>query len=176
MPEGVEKPAEAAGPKKGKAGLIIGVIIAAVTLIGGSVAGAVLGPKLLGGSDDGHGTDEKNDATGARVADEKRAPERIVTAEIPAVVADLRDPDGRIRHVKVGLTAELADKVSVEEFRLVIPRGREAALTYVRSLAFEDVADPRHFLAIKAELSKRVTKEVGEERVHRMMLTDFVLQ
>jgi flagellar basal body-associated protein FliL len=186
MSEEAEKPAEAAAPKKGKLGLIIGIVIAAVTLVGGSVAGAVLGPKLLGAEEDSgdHGKSEKShksdkgekkSAHGSEDG-EGATPEHIVTADIPSVVVDLRDNDGRIRHLKVGLTAELGDQVSAEEFKLRIPRGREAALTFLRSLPFEDVSDPQHFVAIKDELAKRVTEAVGEERVHRMMLTDFVLQ
>jgi flagellar basal body-associated protein FliL len=181
MSEDADKPAEATAPKKSKVGLIIGIVIAAVTLVGGSVAGAVLGPKLLGGEEDSgdHGKGEKpqkGEKKGSHSDGERPTPEHIVTVDIPSVVVDLRDADGRIRHLKVGLTAELGDKVPTEEFKLVIPRGREAALTFLRSLPFEDVADPQHFLAIKEELAKRVTEAVGEERVHRMMLTDFVLQ
>jgi flagellar basal body-associated protein FliL len=186
MSEEAEKPADAAAPKKSKLGLIIGIVIAAVTLVGGSVAGAVLGPKLLGGEEDSgdHGKSEKShkseksEKKGSHGDDdgERATPEHIVTVDIPSVVVDLRDGDGRIRHLKVGLTAELGDKVPAEEFKLFIPRGREAALTFLRSLPFEEVADPQHFLAIKDELAKRVSEAVGEERVHRMMLTDFVLQ
>ena len=187
MSEEAEKPADAA-PKKGKMGLIIGIVIAVVTLVGGSVAGAVLGPKLLGGgSDDGEAEEkhekpekshksEKSEKSEGGHGDSEGAPEHIITADIPSVVVDLRDNEGRIRHLKVGLTAELGDKVTAEEFKLFVPRGREAALTYLRSLAFEDVSDPQHFVAIKDELSKRVSEAVGEERVHRMMLTDFVVQ
>jgi flagellar basal body-associated protein FliL len=190
MSEEAEKPAEA-GPKKSKLGLIIGIVVAVVTLVGGSVAGAVLGPKLLGSeekeeaSEGGHAKSEKPHKSEKSEKSEKKSahgesagggPEHIVTADIPSVVVDLRDTDGRIRHLKVGLTAELGDQVTAEEFRLVVPRGREAALTFLRALPFEEVADPQHFIAIKDELSKRVTEAVGEDRVHRMMLTDFVLQ
>jgi flagellar basal body-associated protein FliL len=195
MSDEAEKAPEDVLPKKGKAGLIIGIVIAAVTLVGGSVAGAVLGPKLLGGSDE-HAEEEeeekpatsekshksdKKEKHGKEKADEgeghgSEGPEHIVSVDIPSVVVDLLDNQGRIRHLKVGLTTELADKVPAEEFRLYIPRGREAALIFMRSLTFEQVADPSHFIAIKDELAKRVTEAVGEERVHRMMLTDFVLQ
>jgi len=186
MSEEAAKPAEAAAPKKGKMGLIIGIVIAVVTLVGGSVAGAVLGPKLLGGSEEpedaagGHAKSEKSEKSHKSDKSEKKdgaeGPEHIVNADIPSVVVDLRDSDGRIRHLKVGLTAELGDKVTTEEFKLVIPRAREATLTYLRSLAFEEVSDPQHFTAIKDELAKRVIEAVGEEKVHRLMLTDFVVQ
>jgi|SRR5688572_16070498 len=198
MSDEAEKAPEDVLPKKGKAGLIIGIVIAAVTLVGGSVAGAVLGPKLLGGSEEheeeeeeehkpaksekshksekkekGHGKEKEKEDEGEGHGE---GPEHIVSVDIPSVVVDLLDNQGRIRHLKVGLTAELADKVPAEEFRLFIPRGREAALIFMRSLSFEQVADPSHFIAVKDELAKRVTEAVGEERVHRMMLTDFVLQ
>jgi flagellar protein FliL len=192
MSDEADKPADAAAPKKSKMGLIIGVTLALVTLVGGSVAGAVLGPRLLGGSEEhaeaggseaGHGKSEKSEKSHKSEKSEKKSshgeaegPEHIVNAEMPSVVVDLRDADNRIRHLKVGLTAELADGATMEDFKLVIPRGREAALTYLRTLAFEDVADPQHFIAIKDELSKRVIEAVGEERVRRMMLTDFVIQ
>ena len=194
MSDEAEKAPEDVLPTKGKAGLIIGIVIAAVTLVGGSVAGAVLGPKLLGGSEEheeeeeekpaksekSHKSEKKEKGHGKEKADEGEehgeGPEHIVSVDIPSVVVDLLDNQGRIRHLKVGLTAELADKVPAEEFRLFIPRGREAALIFMRSLTFEQVADPSHFIAVKDELAKRVTEAVGEERVHRMMLTDFVLQ
>jgi flagellar basal body-associated protein FliL len=188
MSEEADKPAEAAAPKKGKMGLIIGIVIAVVTLVGGSVAGAVLGPKLLGGSEEPEEKPSKTEKSSKGHKPEKsekgekggheggEGPEKITSVDVPAVVVDLRDMDGRIRHLKVGLTAELAEQVTPEEFKLYLPRGREAMLTYLRSLSFEDVSNSQQFIAIKDELCKRVTEAVGEELVHRMMLTDFVLQ
>jgi flagellar basal body-associated protein FliL len=170
MAEESEKTAEAP-PKKSKTGLIIGIVIGVITLVGGSVAGAVLGPKLLGAA-------QPHDAKPAAEA-EAHAPavvEKIVSVEIPAVVVDLRDADGRIRHLKVGMAAELGDAVTVEEFKLVIPRGREAMLSYLRTLTFEEVSDPARYVGIKDELSKSVTEAIGAERMHRVLLVDFVLQ
>jgi flagellar basal body-associated protein FliL len=171
MAEEGEKSADTA-PKKSKTGLIIGIVIAVITLVGGSVAGAVLGPRLLGAA-------EPHDAKPAPPAEEHHAAaatEKIVSVEIPAVVVDLRDSDGRIRHLKVGMAAELAETVSVEEFKLVMPRGREAILSYLRSLTFEEVSDPARYVGIKDELSKHVMEAVGAERMHRVLLVDFVLQ
>lgn len=170
------KPAEQA-PKKSKVGLIVGLVIALVTLVGGSVAGAVLGPKLLGGSE-GHAAPPAAkagaDAHGAKQA--PAAPEKFVSADISPIVVDLRDADGRLRHLKVGMAAELAETANVDEFKLFAPRGREASLSYLRSLTFEEVSDPKRYALIKEELAKGFTEAVGVHRVHRVLLIDFVLQ
>jgi len=170
MAEESEKIADAA-PKKSKMGLIVGVVIAVITLVGGSVAGAVLGPRLLGGSEEHAPPGAAPQAHAAPAI-----PEKIVSVDMAPIIVDLRDGDGRIRHLKVGMAAELSETVTPEEFKLVSPRGREASLSYLRSLTFEDVSDPKRYAGIKDELAKRVAEAVGPERVHRLLLTDFVLQ
>ena len=191
MSEEGEKSADAPAPKKGKMGLIIGIVVAVVTLVGGSVAGAVLGPKLLGSSeesessgkhekaeksDKSHKSEKKSEHGEKGGDDDAEGAGKLVTFDIPSVVVDLRDGDNRIRHLKVGLTAEVGEHTPVEEIKLVVPRAREAAITFLRSLSFEEVSDPQHFTTIKDELGKRVIESLGEERVHRMVLTDFVVQ
>jgi flagellar basal body-associated protein FliL len=181
-----EAPAAAPAPKKSKTGLIIGIVIAMITLVGGSVAGAVLGPKLLG-SPEADAAEESDSPAHESKGEEskghegkgkkgKKEGEKIVSVEIPPIVVDLRDADGRIRHLKVGLAAELGEAVNVEEFKLVSPRGREATLSYLRSLTFEDVSDPARYAGIKDEISKRMIDAIGADKVHRILLVDFVLQ
>jgi flagellar basal body-associated protein FliL len=174
MAEESEKVAEA--PKKSKMGLIIGIIIALVTLVGGSVAGAVLGPRLLGGQDNSHEPPAKAGKAAEGGHEAPATPEKIVSVDIPPLVVDIRDAEGRIHHLKVGLAAELGDGITVEDFKLYTPRGREACLSYLRSLSLEDVSDPARYASIKDEISKRVTEAVGAERIHRILLIDFVLQ
>jgi flagellar basal body-associated protein FliL len=183
-----EATAAAPAPKKSKTGLIIGIVIAMITLVGGSVAGAVLGPKLLGAPEDDSAEQEESGEHESKSEESKgheskpkgkkghEASEKIVSVDIPPIVVDLRDSDGRIRHLKVGLAAELGETVNVEEFKLVSPRGREATLTYLRSLTFEDVADPARYVTIKDEISKRMIDAIGADKVHRILLVDFVLQ
>lgn len=178
--------AAAPATKKSKTGLIIGIVIALVTLVGGSVAGAVLGPKLLGGEDHEAAEAEEEEATeSAHASSEPEAKpkkkgkgkeEKIISVDINPIVVDLRDSDGRLRHLKVGLAAELGETANVEEFKLMSPRGREATLSYLRSLTFEDVADPARYASIKDEISKRMIDAIGAERVQRILLVDFVLQ
>jgi flagellar basal body-associated protein FliL len=181
--------AAAVPAKKGKGGLIIAIAIAVVTLIGGSVAGAVLGPKLLGGgppkaapAEEGEGEaeaahgEEKEKEKGHGETSGGGHLEKITSVAFPAVVVDLRDQDERIRHLKVAINAEIPDTTAEEEFKLYMPRGREAILTYLRSLNYEEVSDPKQYETIKEELSKRVIEAVGPKRVKRVLLVEFVSQ
>lgn len=185
--------ADASAPeKKSKLGMIIGILIAIITLIGGSVAGAILGPQLMGApaasaeeedEEEGGGESEAVDSSEKAAANKPKAPDappgapkEIISVALPPVIVDLRDEDGRTRHLKVGLSAELMDETMTEEFPLVIPRGREAALGYLRSLTFEEIADPKKYNEIKETLSTRVIEALGKHRVYRILLTEFVAQ
>lgn len=172
MSEDSEKAAEAP-PKKSKASVVFALVIALITLIGGSVAGAVLGPRLLGTSE-GHASPPAKGGTDPH--DPTAVVEKIVSIDIAPIVVDLRDADGRLRHLKVGMAAELPETANLDEFKLVAPRGREASLSYLRSLTFEEVSDPKRYRSIKDELSRGFIEAVGAQRVHRVLLIDFVLQ
>ncbi len=162
--------AEAApAPKKSKLGLIITIVVGVVVLVGGVAAGAMLGPKLLGGP-----APAEAEATAAPA--EPAVPEKVVTATFDPIVIDIGGRNSIRHHLKVGLSAELRDGITEDDFRLVAPRGREAALTYLRTLDFETVTDPKKYQSIRKSLSKRIKKAVGEDKVHRILLVDFVAQ
>lgn len=172
MSEDSDKAAEAP-PKKSKASMVFALVIALITLIGGSVAGAVLGPRLLGTAESQTSPPAKG---GADPQAAKVVLEEIVSVDIAPIVVDLRDADGRLRHLKVGMSAELPKTANLDAFKLLAPRGREASLSYLRSLTFEEVSDPKRYLTIKEELSRGFSEAVGAERVNRVLLIDFVLQ
>lgn len=194
MSDAPEAAAAAAPAKKGKGGLIIAIVIAVVTLIGGSVAGAILGPKLLGGGQpkagehgekaegegEGEGESEHGESKSGGGHGESsggsHGPDKITSVAFPAVVVDLRDQDERIRHLKIGINVEVPETVPEDEFKLYMPRGREAILTYMRSLNYEEVTDPTRYETIKSELGKRVTEAVGAKRVKRVLVVEFVSQ
>jgi flagellar protein FliL len=165
--------------KKSKLGMIIGIVVAVVTLVAGSIAGAVMGPRLLGAAP------AKAEAAGEHGAAEEEheeapahggAAEKIISVSFAAVVVDYRDQDDRIRHLKVGIDAELPETTPEDEFKTYVPRGREAILTYLRGLTYEEVTDPTRFAAIKEELSKRVIESIGAKRIKRVLIVDFVSQ
>lgn len=173
--------------KKSKLGLILGIVGGVVVLGAGGAAGLILGPKLIGGSPPAEAAPAANagahaaPASHAPASKEHKAaggghPEKIVSFRFDPIIVDVMDRDGEAHHLKVGLAAELAEGALEDEFKLVQPRGREAAITFLRSLTYEEITNPKKYTKLKRDLSKKVTKAVGEERVARLLVTDFVAQ
>jgi flagellar basal body-associated protein FliL len=165
---------------KSKKGLIIGIVVGVVVLAAGVGAGVFLVPKLTGepataeaSAEHGSGHEE---APKPKAKAKPEAPEKVVSSKFEAVVVDLRDEDGTIHHLKVGLAAELPETCPEEEFKLLQPRGREAAITYLRTLSLAQATDPRKYGRIKKELTNRVLKAIGREDVERLLIVDFVAQ
>jgi flagellar basal body-associated protein FliL len=197
------KPPADAAKKKSKLPLIIGLVVGVVVLIGGTAVAVMLfvkgsqppaaaaepaaeheaaPAKKEGDAKGGHGEAPKGGHEpakkgGGHASGGHAKGGDVVSAEIPPVVVDLSSTHGdRTRHLKVGLVAELADGSNIDDFKPLLPRAREAALSYLRTLTYEEVSDPSRFLEIKQELSQRVTEAIGQERVSRILLVDFVSQ
>lgn len=166
--EGTVSPAPAP-KKKSSVGIIIGVLLAA------SVAGgaAFFVPKYLSG---GHAA--KPDAEGGEEAEEPASGDHGAsgTVAFQPIVVDVRGQGEDVHHLKVVLTFELKADVKPDEFEKLTPRGREAAIVYLRSKSFEDVTSPEKFPELVSELTEKVVTALGKKRVKRMMITDFVTQ
>jgi flagellar basal body-associated protein FliL len=157
-------------PPAKKSGSKLGLIAAVVLLVGAAAAGGLYGGKLMQ-----HGPAEAKHE--AKPAEKSGDPSEVpkASAALPPLVVDVHDKDGDIHHVKLAISFELGE-VPEEEFGKCMPRGREAALIYLRSLSFEEVTDSKQFEKLRKELAERVAEAVGKERVKRVLLTDFVAQ
>lgn len=164
-----------AEPKKSKVGLVLGIVGGVVVLVAGGGAGLIFGPKLMGSSA-AEAAPEAGAGGAATPAKPKGPPERIVSFKFDPIIVDVSDSDGRVHHLKVGLAAELAEGTLEEQFKLLQPRGRDAAITFLRSLPYEEVTNAKKFLKLKKDLSRRVSKAMGEDRIVRLLIIDFVAQ
>lgn len=151
---------EAPRPKKKKGGKL-GIVIAIIATGGVVGAGTLMAPRLL-----------------AMRAQNKHEEEQSVNPmfAFQPIVVDVRATGEEMHHLKVTLTFELADGVKAEEFERLVPRGREAAIQYLRGLTFDDVTRPAKFADITRDMNEKVTEALGKQRVRRMMITDFVTQ
>jgi flagellar FliL protein len=154
--------------------LVLGAVVATAT---SAAAGAVLGPALTGAKP------AKAEAA-SRAAAAHAAAERGGEGEGPVsepaaldpIIVDVREANGEMHHLKVGIAVELGVGVPEEEFKKLIPRMRDAAISFLRGLPFDDIASPQKFDAIRNELGERMSKAAGKGRVQRVLFTDFVAQ
>lgn len=185
--------------KKGK-GKLVGILVALALILGAGAAGAVLAPKYLGGGDkSAHKPAEGEDEAGAEEGsaekgDEAEASDHEDKAEegekkpkkeagdvheiqgLEAIVVDTRSADGNLRHIKVGLSIELMEGTKEAEFKVYVPRAREAAIAYFRTRDFEQLSDPKNFTQVVKDLNKEIILAVGKKRAKRIVVTDFVAQ
>ena len=149
--------------KKGK---LVFIIVGVVVVLGVGAGGVFLGPKIMPAKAE----------VAAEPAPSAQEAKISSTAKFHPIVVDVRGEEGSVHHMKVVLSFELADGVSEEEFKKFAPRGREAAISYLRAQTFEFVTDPKNFEKVTAELTKRATEGIGAKRVERALITDFVSQ
>ncbi|MET0794117.1 MAG: flagellar basal body-associated FliL family protein [Polyangiaceae bacterium] len=185
--------------KKGK-GPLIGIIIAAVLVVGAGAAGAVMGPKFFAkpaaaakpaeaeaeSEDDKSSGDDKasedDKADDSADDDEKKVEHKSASGEVKEVtnlqpiVVDTRSQDGQIRHLKIALSIEHPDTMKEAEFKAYVPRAREAAIWYLRTHDFDELSAPKNFEKLRKELNDNIINAVGKKRARRVLITDFVAQ
>ncbi|MDQ2643080.1 MAG: flagellar basal body-associated FliL family protein [Myxococcota bacterium] len=170
---------KAAAPKKGGSKVIV-IALTAILVAGAAVAGTMFGPKMLGAKpaqaqeDGSHGKSK-----GKKHQEEAEDVEPTAIYNFQAIVVDLHDNEGAIHHLKVGLTVESAlenAKEAEEALKQFQPRGREAAIAFLRSREWDEITSSKMFEPLKKELSEKVIGAMGEERVSRVVITDFVAQ
>jgi flagellar basal body-associated protein FliL len=178
--------------KKGSKARTIGMIIAAVLVLGAGAAGAVMGPRLFGGgashakpaedhgdeaSEEGH-TDEEEAEAEPKPKSKSSAKDGDVheITNLQPIIVDVAASDGPARHLKITLSVEHPEAFKEADFKLYVPRAREAAIVLLRSKNYEQLADPKNFDAVRKELNQAIVEAVGKKRAKRILISDFVTQ
>jgi flagellar basal body-associated protein FliL len=188
MSDNAESAPEPKAPKKSRLGLVLAIVVVVVLVTGAAVAGTMFGPVLLGHKQAADAADQADDeggdddSTPPDKADKKKKKQSEKeskigeSVELPPIVVDARSKDGELHHLKVVLAVEVAEGTPKDDFMRYSPRGREAAVAYLRSRSFEDLASSDHYAEIRAELAKQFIEAVGEKRVARVLIIDYVAQ
>jgi flagellar basal body-associated protein FliL len=187
--------------KKGK-GPLIGIIVAAVLVVGAGAAGAVMGPKFFAKpapqvqkpaegeaenaddkpADDKAAEDDSPTEDSTADGDEKQVEHKAGSGEVKEVtnlspiVVDTRSIDGQVRHLKIALSIEHPETFKESEFKSYVPRAREAAIWYLRTHDFEELSAPKNFDKLRKDLNDNIINAVGRKRARRVLITDFVAQ
>jgi len=105
-------------------------------------------------------------------------PKRQVTGPVIALdpfVVNLNEP-GSARYLKVTMQAELANAAAVKVFEKSKQLIRDEMLRYLSGLKVADTLGPENKDHIRDDLEAAVAEVIGEDRIHRMIFAEFVVQ
>jgi flagellar protein FliL len=179
-PEIVEEGAEGAKPAapKSKKKLIIIGAAAGVLLLGGGGGAALM---LSGGSAkaetaaEGHGEEAAAEGEGGgHGGGDGKAKEAFV--DVPAMVVNLRSPDGASRFLKIHFMIVPGPKGSAETLKDKLPLILDAYQPFLRELRPEDLAGSAAVFRIKEEMLVRATEVSGPGMVKDILIQDLVQQ
>lgn len=179
MSEAPEKTGEAETPKKkGKAGLIVGLVLALALGGGGfyAVSSGLVDPGALsGGGGDAHagagggghgGGHGEEGGAGVPPADTAFvAMDPIAISLAPGSAAKLLRFTGQL---------EVAPEAAGEVAGLM-PRVLDVLNTYLRAVDVRDLEQPASLVKLRAQMLRRVQVVTGEGKVRDLLITEFVL-
>jgi flagellar basal body-associated protein FliL len=166
MPESETKnkkePGEASPPKKGGSLGAIGLVL----------------PALLAGAASFGGV--KFSTAHAAVAGIAPAPQHTMSAPGPTLAAEpflivVQDANKKPHAMKVTLAIEFDEKAKEESLKSFTPRIRDAALSYLRVLSYDDAVESGKNDKLRNDLLERF-RAIGAASAERVLITDFVIQ
>ncbi|TGX54189.1 flagellar basal body protein FliL [Sphingomonas gei] len=178
-PEIVEEGAEGANPatpKSKKKLIIIGAAVGALVLGGGGGAAMLLsgGSAKAETAAEGHGeaaADGESAGHGGAEGDSKQA-----YVDVPAMVVNLRSPDGASRFLKIHFMIVPGPKGTAESLKEKLPLILDAYQPFLRELRPEDLAGSAAVFRIKEEMLVRATEMTGPGMVKDILIQDLVQQ
>ena len=153
-----------------------GLLVISVLVLGAAVAGTLLGPKLFARSAASTESTGILADGGTLETSEGSESEPSNPQAFAPIVVDVKNRRGEMHHMRVGITVELGEKVTKEEFERFQPRAREATIGFLRSKTFDELTEPSEFENITKQLNERVIHAMGERRCNRVVITDYVAQ
>ncbi|MEE9453351.1 MAG: flagellar basal body-associated FliL family protein [Paracoccaceae bacterium] len=165
-------------PKKGKKGLLIGVIGALVLGGGGFYAtysGMILGAK----TDSGHESASEDSGGHGASSDDHGGGESMASSSDVAFIAlePLIITLGKYatsRHLRFRAHLEVYPAATADVEHLA-PRILDVLNTYLRAISETELEDPASMNLLRAQMLRRVQVVVGEGKVKDLLITEFVL-
>jgi flagellar FliL protein len=160
-----EKPAEGesegAPKKKGKKGLVIGLVLALV--LGGGGFFAVYSGMILG-------AEEEEVAT---LEPEAEPLEPVAFVPLEPLVVSL-GPNSRSRYLKFQAQLEV-DPSQEGDVSKLVPRVMDVLNSYLRAVDVQDLEDPLALISLRAQMLRRIQLVTGDGRVRDLLIMEFVL-
>ncbi len=156
-------------PKKGKKGLVFGVLGAAIL---GGVAFFVTYTGIFPSA--GGDSEVAIDSHGAPVEGEHSGAESEVTFVALNTVVISLGKFASSRHLRFQAYLEVPP-AAAEEVEHLSPRILDVLNTYLRAISESELEDPASMNRLRAQMLRRVQVVVGEENVRDLLITEFVL-
>jgi flagellar basal body-associated protein FliL len=158
-----EDEAPAGVPKKGggAVAMILGILLPALAAGGAGFGGAKMGS--------GHA------AEAAPAAVDSAKPPGGVISMTPFVVSLPGEGSGPRHTLKVSIAVEIEKGVEEKEFAKFEPRMRDATITRLRALTFDEAANAATQEKLRDELLERY-HEMGAHEAQKIWFTEFVMQ
>lgn len=150
--------------KKGKKGLLIGLVLAVI--LGGGGFFAVYSGMILGTGEES--ADAAHDD--APVIDELQ-PVAFIPLE-PLVITV--GPGATARHLRFRAELEVTPG-SEEDVTQLAPRVMDVLNSYLRAVEVSDLEDPSALIGLRAQMLRRIQLVTGEGRVRDLLIMEFVL-
>lgn len=113
-----------------------------------------------------------NSARIERISDLPRSGGMVLP--LPNITVNLADQGGR-RYLKLGMEVEVNRDVSAE-LKANAARIRDSIIMLLAGKTYGDISTPDGKVLLKAEIAARLNQILGEQRVVRVYLTDFVVE
>jgi flagellar protein FliL len=183
---GLEEVEAAPAPRFGKKQKIMAAA-AAVLLLGGGGGAAAL---FMGGGEehaakDAHGDKAAEEEAAAKAEEEAAAEEEggegegkgeLPLVDVPAMIVNLRTPNGEARYLKLRFMIEARNASKVDAVTKKLPAIIDSFQPFLRELRPEDLAGSAAVYRIKEELLVRATAAVGAGMVKDILIQDLVQQ
>lgn len=160
-----------APPKAGKKKLLV-IVAAAVLLLLAAGGGAFF---FLGGKADPKAEAAKAEAAKAEAAKHGSGEEGAKFVDIPAMVVNIRSPDGAPHFLKVHVML-VPGTMKEDAIKAGLPLVLDAYQPFLRELRPEDLAGSAAVFRVKEELLVRTVAALGEDSVKDVLIQDLVQQ
>ncbi len=157
-----EKTEDEAPKKKSKKPLIIGLVLALIG--GGGGFFAVQSGMIFGTQSQEHSEESDPHAP---------ALPRITFVEVDPLVVNLRG-SGRDRFLRFRVQLEV-DGPQEEEVVTLMPRIVDVMNGYLRAVSVADLEAPSALVKLRSQLLRRIQIVTGKERVHDLLVMEFVI-
>ena len=148
---------DAEPPKKKRGGMLIGLVLA---LIGGGGAFAFTSGMLGGGG-------------GSEKPAHEMLSDDLAFIPVEPMTVSVNGPTGR-RHLRFRAELEV-DPAGQADIEKLLPRVVDVLNTYLQSLTVAEIEDPSALLTLRSQMRRRIDLVVGGDRVHDLLVMEFVL-